>query len=190
MGKMNFFKAFNEDTVLQNTFKNLVEKYSPEVLLETGTYEGDTTEYFVSFGIPVISTEWFEHNYVIAKEKFKDNRDVVLFLGDSAAKISENFNLIQDKKVIAFLDSHGQEDHSCERELEVLSKLNIKPVILIHDFNVPGKNFQGGGYDGHPYDYKYFKSYFDAVYGENEYTYSYNEDATGARVGVIILEPK
>lgn len=186
----NFSKSFNEDIILQSTFKQLVEKHSPEVLLETGTYEGDTTEYFASFGIPVISTEWFEHNYVIAKEKLKTEDNVTLLLGDSATKISENFNLIESKKVIAFLDSHGQEDKSCERELEVLSKLKNPPVILIHDFNVPGKDFQGGGYDGHPYDYEYFKPYFDLIYGEDGYTYSYNEEATGARVGVIILESK
>lgn len=45
---MNFSKSFNEDTILQKTFKDLVEKHSPDVLLETGTYEGDTTEYFAS----------------------------------------------------------------------------------------------------------------------------------------------
>lgn len=187
---MNFSKSFNEDIILQNTFKKLVEKYSPEILLETGTYHGDTTEYFASFGIQVITTEWYENNHLIAKEKFKNNKNVILLLGDSSTKLLENFHLLQDKKIIAFLDSHGQEDHSCERELEVLSKLNIKPVILIHDFNVPGKDFQGGGYDGHPYSYEYFKPYFDSIYGEDRYTYSYNEEATGSRVGVIILEPK
>lgn len=183
--------AFNHDTILQSEYIKLVEKHSPDLLIETGTYQGHTTEFFCSFGIPVITTEWYEDNCAISAERLKNEDNVTIFQGDSATSLTENFHLLQGKKIIAFLDSHGQDDKVCERELELLSKLDIPPVILIHDFNVPGKNFQGGYYDYHPYDYDYFKPYFDLIYKEDGYTYRYNEESTGnPPVGVIILEPK
>lgn len=186
-----FLKAFNQDTILQKKYIELVEKYSPDVLIETGTYEGDTTEFFSSFNLPVLTTEWFEHNALIAREKLKNKNNVSILVGDSATELEKKLDFLEDKKIIIFLDSHGQEDFSCERELEFLAKLSVKPVIIIHDFNVPNKLFQGGNYDNHPYDYSYFKKYFDLIYGEFGYTYEYNKESNGnPKVGVIILEPK
>jgi hypothetical protein len=69
-----FLKAFNQDTILQKKYIELVEKYSPDVLIETGTCEGDTTEFFSSFNLPVLTTEWFEHNALIAREKLKNEK--------------------------------------------------------------------------------------------------------------------
>ena len=193
---MNFTKAFNEDINLQKIFKSLVENHNPELILETGTYMGDTTEYFCSFNIPVITTEINETFLNKSKEKLNLFTNIKLFLGDSEKALKENFHLIKDKKVLAFLDSHNLNDTVLERELVLLKQLDIKPILMIHDFYVPGKNFYFDTWDGHRYDYEFYKPYFDDLYGVNGYTYSYNEESVSSNavanipVGVIILEPK
>ncbi len=179
-------RAFNEDTFLQETFAELVKTWTPSLLLETGTHMGDTTEYLATFGIPVISTEVNPTFYHNAKNKLQQE-NIRLLLGDSAKALEENFSLIKDERIIAFLDSHCLNDQVLERELELFTKLRFEPVIIIHDFYVPGKDFGYDTWDGHRYDYEFYKPYFDKIY--DKYTYRYNENACGAKRGVIITEP-
>lgn len=183
-------EAFNQDTILQETFRSLVEKYKPDLILETGTHRADTTEYFASFSVPVISTEINEEFYNLSKNKLVESSNVTLLLGDSAKVLEENLDSLQDKHIIAFLDSHFLNDQVLERELSLFEKLSTKPIIIIHDFYVPGKDFGYDTWDGHRYDYAFYKSYLDRTYGgEDKYTYFYNEDAVGCRRGVIITIP-
>lgn len=49
--------AFNSDYILKEEYKKLIEKYNPDILIETGSYEGVTTEYMCNFGLQVITTE-------------------------------------------------------------------------------------------------------------------------------------
>ena len=183
-------QAFNADTILQSTFTDLVETHKPSLILETGTHRADTTEFFASFGIPVISTEINSEFYNISRNKLINTGNVTLLLGDSAQSLEDNFYLIENQNIVAFLDSHFLSDQVLERELKLFKRLTIKPVIIIHDFYVPGKDFGYDTWDGHRYDYEFYKPYFDDLYGEDGYTYSYNIDAVGCRRGVIILEPK
>lgn len=193
---MNFTNAFNSDTNIQKIFKNLVETYKPNVIVETGTYLGNTTEYFCSFDIPVISTEINEGFLETAKNRLKNYNNITLLLGDSEKALKNNFNLIEDKKILGFLDSHNLNDGVLERELILLKKLKIKPTLIIHDFYVPGKNFYFDTWDGHRYDYEFYKPYFDDLYGVDGYRHSYNNDSVYSNaqgnipVGIIILEPK
>jgi cephalosporin hydroxylase len=183
-------EAFNQDTLLQETFTLLMEEHKPDLILETGTHRADTTEYFLSFGVPVISTEINENFYNISKNKLAHDPNAILLLGDSAQILEDNFHLISDKKIIAFLDSHFLNDQVLERELALFEKLSIKPIIIIHDFYVPGKDLGYDTWDGHRYDYVFYKPYLDKLYGgENTYTYSYNSEAVGCRRGVIITVP-
>ncbi|MEN6622549.1 MAG: hypothetical protein ABFD50_13475 [Smithella sp.] len=182
-------QAFNQDTFLQQTFAELVAQKQPTLILETGTHRADTTEYFASFGIPVLSTEINEEFFNISRSKLAGKFNVQLLLGDSATALKENFHLLKDEKILAFLDSHFLNDAVLERELELMTQLKHKPTIIIHDFYVPGKDFGYDTWDGHRYDYEFYKPYFDNIYGVDAYTYRYNEQAVGARRGVIITEP-
>jgi hypothetical protein len=185
----DFPKAFNEDIHLQQTFIDLVKKHEPDLILETGTFKADTTEFFCSFNLPVITTELVSVYFEESKIKLQNQTNVKLFLGDSAVSLQQNFSLIQDKKIVAFLDSHFNNDKVLERELELFKHLEKKPILIIHDFYVPGTDLGYDTWDGHRYDYEFYKSYFDGLYGVNGYVHSYNSEATGARRGVIIVEP-
>lgn len=185
-----FLEAFNEDTFLQKSYNDLVLKHLPDVLLETGTYHGKTTQYLASFNLPVITTEINESFYRIAQNNLQQFKNVLMLLGDSPTLLTSNFHLIENKKVLAFLDSHWLNDKVLEKELTLLKKLSVPPIVLIHDFFVPNKDFGYDTYSDGRYDYVTYKSFFDELYGENRYDYSYNQEATGSRRGVIFLEPK
>lgn len=181
--------AFNGDIYLQETFKKLFKLHKPNMIIETGTYMGDTTEFLSSFNVPVITTEINKNFYNISCKKLNDIPNITMLFGDSENELKENFNKIKDKKILFFLDSHFFNDKILERELTLLKSLLIKPIIVIHDFYVPDKDFAYDSWDDHRYDYDFYKEYFDELFGEDKYKHRYNIEASGARVGVIILEP-
>jgi len=181
MNTNQFPNAFNSDTFLQELFINLIKKHAPEYIIETGTYHGETTKFLCSFSLPVLTTEI---------NNLKEYSNVTTCLNDSVNALEENLSKFIDKKVIAFLDSHWLNDEVLERELTFLKRLNTLPVLIIHDFYVPGKDFGYDSYNGKRYDYESYKPYFDNLYGVDNYSYRYNEQATGSRRGIILLEPK
>jgi cephalosporin hydroxylase len=187
----DFPDAFANDRKLIDAFKTIFEEYNPDIIVETGTFKGSTTSYFASFGVPVITTEINPDFQAEAKEKYKHINNITFWTGDSAEQISNNINLIQDKKIIFFLDAHWQNDKALERELAVISKLSIKPFIIIHDFQVPNTSLGYDTYADSTYSYDFFKSYIDNIYGIDSYVYYYNDDtAEGGKRGVIFLSPK
>jgi predicted O-methyltransferase YrrM len=185
----NFENAFNGDLLLKQEYEKLINKYNPEILIETGSYEGVTTEYMCSLGLPVITTEINEERYSITKKNLSQYGNCSVLFGDSEIELRKIFNSIKSKKILAFLDAHWFDDRVLQRELELLSELDHAPIIMIHDFMVPGKDFGYDCYGGIVYDYENYKQFFDKVYGAGNYTYRYNEEAVGIRRGVIFLEP-
>jgi len=182
--------AFNSDTFLQEMFISLVKSYEPEYIIETGTYHGVTTKFLNEFNLPVLTTEINKDFFDIAANNLKDCLNVTMCLEDSVSALEKKLTLFFNKKVLAFLDSHWLSDDVLERELIFFKKLEIPPVLLIHDFYVPGKDFGYDVYNQKRYDYETYKPYFDNLYSENNYTHSYNEQATGSRRGIILLQPK
>ena len=181
--------AFNSDYILKEEYKKLIEKYNPDILIETGSYEGVTTEYMCSFGLQVITTEIDEGRFNITKNKLSSHSNCSVLLGDSEVELRKIFSEIKHKKALAFLDAHWFDDKVLERELALLSELDNSPVIIIHDFMVPDTDLGYDCYGGIVYDYSNYKRFFDQVYGENKYSYRYSKEAAGIRRGVIFLEP-
>lgn len=190
--------AFNDDTILQQIFTDLVEKHKPTHIIETGTYHGYTTEFFTQFaGVVVIGIESNPEYATITRDRIYKNGlgPWSITNADSANELSKLMNVLNEPsnlslKVIYFLDAHWANDQALERELEVLKRHRTKPVIMIHDWKVPGKNFGYDSYGGVDYSYDNYKPYFDAIYPEG-YTHRYNEETVGyGNRGVIILEPK
>lgn len=182
--------AFCGDTCLQETFSQLVREHKPDLILETGTYLGDTTVFLASFGIPVLTVEINPDFRTAALAKFKEFPNITSMLGDSASVLLEKFDEIQDKKIVAFIDAHWQQDKAAERELTLLSRLTNKPVLLVHDFYVPGTDFGYDSHDGHRYDLESFSAYFDFIYGKGKWSHRYNTQASGLKRGVVIVTHK
>jgi hypothetical protein len=186
-----YTRSFGGDIFIQNNFTNLVKKYNPDFIIETGTYTGFTTIFLASFNIPVITTEINKHKLEEAKKYLKYFSNINYLFGDSSTKLLENFNLLNNKKIIFFLDSHWLNDFSLERELQFIATLLVKPIILIHDFKVPEKDYKYENYDGHDYDFIFYKPYIDKIYGIDNYEYYYNTESNISKpVGIITILPK
>jgi hypothetical protein len=64
-------------------------------------------------------------------------------------------------------------------------------VILIHDFRNP--NNPELGYDQYGdiiYEWSWIKESIEKIYGVDGYDFWYNQEAVGAKRGVIVLKPK
>jgi hypothetical protein len=115
-----------------------------------------------------------------------------------------------------FLDAHWGRKLPLLDELEAISELDFKKVIVIHDFFVPYTDFRFDEYLIEPNMIKYyFKSFInwlcdmqgfeeafkrqrldmefikdklDKIYPDG-YNYNYNTKAEGAKVGLIYIYP-
>ena len=73
----------------------------------------------------------------------------------------------------------------------MIKKFNLKPVITIHDFYVPGsKNLGYDTYNNQSFTYEWIKEDLDLIY-ENNYSYFYNNDidSEGSKRGIIYIFP-
>lgn len=128
-----------------NRIKN---KYNLNVLVETGTFLGDTVENFKSIFRKVISIELSEHLVKKAQKRFENDNNVSIIQGDSGDVLK---NLIKeiDEPVLFWLDGHysseffvgkefiqtarGLKDTPIEKELQVLLNCPLQHIILIDD---------------------------------------------------------
>src|SRR5215469_9476666 len=64
-------------------FAELVHTLAPDVILETGTFRGTTTEWIAAFQLPVYSIESEPESFGFARERLKATDNVTLHLDDS-----------------------------------------------------------------------------------------------------------
>lgn len=182
--------SFNHDTFLQRMFTEYFLKHRPDMIIETGTCFGKTTELLAQHGVPVWSTEINDEYYRTSCNLLNKYSNVKVLLGDSEKSLQDKFYELKNQKIFFYLDSHFNNDQILERELELIAKLSVKPIILIHDWKVPDKDFGYDKWDEHEYSTEFYINYFNKIYGKGKFTITYNEQANGARRGVILLEPK
>lgn len=127
-------------------FKRLViKKYTKQnsisVFIETGTYIGETLEYFKGYFKRLISIELDDTLYENAKKKFSNDKNIELYKGDSGEVIEIVINHISEA-CLFWLDGHYSEGITAKGKLNtpILAELNhilnhtIKDhVILIDD---------------------------------------------------------
>ena len=102
--------------------------------VETGTYMGDAVKYAVDLGFEdIFSCELSESRYNICMEKFKDNDNVHLWLGDSRDCVKEILKKV-DKKAIFWLDAHAEGGGvPTMEELDMIKDHHIKDHTIVID---------------------------------------------------------
>ena len=189
--------AFNGDHLIWIEFKNLINKYYVDVIVETGTYKAQSTVDFATLGLPVHTTESRVPFYNEALTAIANHKLVFPHFGDSPKILEEIIPPIagDGQRIIFFLDAHWYNDNCLERELGVLANIQFSkpPIILIHDIHVPGHPEYGFDlYNGRPISWKWIYLYMDRIYGEDNHTHWYNtgisDKATHNR-GCIFITP-
>ena len=129
---------FNNQKTRTKAITMLIDLFSPEVIFETGTLVGNTTEFFGNFKSKVTSVEISELYALVSKIRFLDKKNIEIVLGDSAEvlkKITPN-----KKKILFYLDAHSHSHKSIPLNDEINHCLKFtNSIILIDDFKVPNK---------------------------------------------------
>ena len=175
-------KAFNGDQLIWEEFISLVKEFDVEIIIETGTYKGDSTIEFAKLGMPVHTTEIRKTFHSEAVGKFQTaglSLDPIFpHFGDSAKLLNTLVpNFARHKqRIILFLDAHWYGDNCLERELKVLMGIDwqgVYPVILIHDMHVPGESYGFDIENDRPISMDWIEPYIYTIY-DGKFQYYYN----------------
>ena len=187
--------AFNSDTFIKGELEKLVKKFGVKTIVETGTYKGHTTVEFAKLVSKVFTIEINDHYYQMAQKEFVGKNNIVSIRGSSPTAM---LNIIKghhgdfEKPSLFYLDAHWYKYNPLLDELKILATQKMKQcLIAIHDFKVPNKDF---GFDkfsnGTAYTYEFIQKSVENIYGVGKFEYHYNEQADGAKRGIIFIYPK
>jgi hypothetical protein len=124
------------------------EQYGLKILVETGTFMGETVDYFKNSFAKVISIELAEDLAKQAQKRFENDRNVTIIQGDSG-KVLKDLVKQASEPILFWLDGHYSSefyvgdvyiktartdvDTPVEEELRTILANNLKHVILIDD---------------------------------------------------------
>ena len=102
--------------------------------VETGTYMGDAVNYAIGLGFEqIFSCELSKERYNHCVEKFKDNDNVHLWLGDSRDCVKEILKKV-DQKACFWLDAHANGGGvPTMKELDMIKDHSIKDHTIVID---------------------------------------------------------
>ena len=144
-GKKIIIPTYDEKRAV---IKQYADEFQVRTLVETGTFMGDTVEYFKTRFKKIISIELSEELAMKAIERFKNNPNVTIIKGDSGVELSSILKG-NTEPFLFWLDGHyshscnvngsfivtgkGELDTPIELELKSILSTNPKHVILIDD---------------------------------------------------------
>ena len=124
------------------------ELYKPKIMVETGTFFGDTVEAFKNKFEKVISIELSKELAEKASKRFGGDENVTILQGDSSKVLPSLLAEIKSP-VLFWLDGHysseffinevfvrtakGERNTPIEKELDIIFQSSVKCVILIDD---------------------------------------------------------
>lgn len=197
---------FNGDGYLAAKVLELKARHGLTRAFETGTCLGSTTLWLAENFDKVWTCEISRDFYELACARFTMHQKPEA-VADATDRYWQNITArLRDSAKAAwndagradfiFLDAHWGDVCPLEAELDAIAspehnELSKKPVIMIHDWQVPGRSDLGFDHfpDGEPFNTDRIRPRFDAIYGAGGYTVSYNDKAEGAMRGVLIAEP-
>ena len=133
---------FNGQAGRKAVFDAIVGLQKPNLIVESGTYLGTTTEALAAAKVPVVTFENDRRNYGFARARLRNFANVELRLCDSRLGMKK---LLQRKEsfpgdggLFAYLDAHWGADLPLAEELEIVFGWDSDAIVMIDDFQVPG----------------------------------------------------
>jgi hypothetical protein len=120
--------------------KQIIKDCEIARIVETGTFFGTTTEFFATFGLPVVTVELNPAHAAQSRERLKALKNVRLLEMDSISALRELLHDRSDRSVptLFYLDAHWEKHLPLRDEAELAVSNFPKAVLLIDDFKVPG----------------------------------------------------
>ncbi len=188
-------EPFNGDTKICEKFIELRDEYQIDVAVETGSCFYSTTEWLANNFERVFTTEINADFAKYGNHKIADKTNVHDFFLDSPLFLKEIIPVVSRyDKVIFFLDAHWLNACPLLDELSTIKdfELEFAPIIAIHDFYTGNPELGYDEYNGQRFDYEWIAPYVDAI-GKSfdcQYRPVYNEEAAGAKRGIVYLIPE
>jgi predicted O-methyltransferase YrrM len=141
--------GFNGQLIRKQIFCDLVAQFPFEVILETGTWTGNTSAYMAqTSGLPVHTCEANPRFLAVAKMRLANVQGVHFQLADSRRFLEQSARSeLASKFALFYLDAHWYDDLPLAQELDIIERGWRQFVVLIDDFRVPGD--EGYGYDNY-----------------------------------------
>ena len=175
-------RPFNGQKIRLEIVDNIIKKFKPKKIIETGTWIGNTLEYFLKNEIPTFTAEIEKKYYYFSKARFSENNFLNIFNCNSVEMLKEMNNFTEP--VFAYLDAHWYSDLPLNEELSHLALFD-EAIILIDDFKVP---------DNPKWKYDSYKNTdltLDAVSISNDFSIffpNYEPDSDGgSKTGCVFL---
>jgi predicted O-methyltransferase YrrM len=139
--------GFNGQLVRKQIFRDMLAKFPFEVILETGTWTGNTSAFMAETShLPVHTCELNPRFHAVARMRLKGIKGVEFTLADSRSFLEQAAQSeLTGKFAFFYLDAHWYQDLPLWRELDIIERAWKKFVVMIDDFRVPGD-------DGYRYD--------------------------------------
>lgn len=181
--------AFNGDTLLSARITKLIKDKQVALVVETGTYHGVTTEMLATVAPQVVTVESNPAYRTEALARLEGHLNIDSRLGHSP-HIIRDIPLPKDGQVLFFLDAHWGYDWPLLDELRQIKRRDLKPLILIHDFKVPGRpEFGYDVYGRNSCEWDYVRDSVLDIYGVDRFVLTYPTEAEGSRRGWVLIEP-
>ena len=139
--KASWGGPFNGQQGRQQILLELKSKVQFQMMVETGTYRGTTTEFLAKeSGLLVCTVEGDPRFYHYARLRLRGQKFIRLEMGDSRSfleKLARDASLPK-QGIFFYLDAHWQEDLPLKQEIALIVKFWMGVAIMIDDFQVPG----------------------------------------------------
>ena len=141
-------QAFNADKRKQRLARGLIKKYC-SAFVETGTLKGTTSAWVAKLfpKMPIYTCEIVPRLFRFSKNRLACFPNVKVY-NDASVDFLKKIPAKENDTPFIFLDAHSQKDinfsyskNPLPEELEIIFNRFGKAVILIDDFEVPGKDF-------------------------------------------------
>lgn len=180
-------EAFGRDPILEASVRQLVRDHRIVTCVETGSWRGYTAARFAQFveGVYTIELEPLLHAWT--RRTLAHAPNATAHLGNSSEMLRSLIPGVR-KPAIYYLDAHWNDYWPILDELAAIAELDAGPcVIVVHDVQVPDRDFKFDTYAGQPLNFEYMKPQLDRL--KFKWKHSFNRDAAGYRIGALFVEP-
>jgi hypothetical protein len=131
--------AMNGQTARLEATRAIIQRAEIQLIVETGTFRGVTTEWLAGFGVSVISVEVNPRYQIFAKKRLGHFANVSVRLGTSTEILRNLAGETSDARIPAlfYLDAHWRDYLPLGDELRLICSAFDNAYVLVDDFQVP-----------------------------------------------------
>jgi hypothetical protein len=130
---------FNGQIARQDLVEKIIQVWSPDTVIETGTFRGVTTEWFAKCTlVPIYSCEKNKRFFLQSRQRLANFKNIHLVMQDSRDFIRDIANTeVSKKKVLFYLDAHWEQDLPLREEISIIFQSFEYPCVIVDDFKIP-----------------------------------------------------